>query len=143
MDRLAWDLGDPSGTVRNVSAALHNFGAGIPGLNTNFTHFHPMKGPMTTQTLQDIIGKEPHHWRGDRNGLQNLPGAPMLDDIAGLLLVLGLGYSLWRSRDPRYALLPLWLGLTLLGGILSLDFEAPQSLRANGALGRTMRQRRC
>ena len=25
---------------------------------------------MTTQTLQDIIGKEPHHWRGDRDGLE-------------------------------------------------------------------------
>jgi sugar lactone lactonase YvrE len=75
------------------------------------------------------------NWRGDPNGRHNLPGAPMLDDIAGVLMVLGLGYSLWRSRDPRYALLPLWLGVTLLGGILSLDFEAPQSLRANGSLG--------
>ena len=25
---------------------------------------------MVTQTLQDIIGKEPHHWRGDRDGLE-------------------------------------------------------------------------
>jgi hypothetical protein len=25
---------------------------------------------MTTQTLQDIIGREPHHWRGDRDGLE-------------------------------------------------------------------------
>jgi len=29
-----------------------------------------MKGPMVTQTFQDIIGKEPHHWRGDRDGLE-------------------------------------------------------------------------
>jgi len=29
-----------------------------------------MKGPMLTQTLQDIVGKEPHHWRGDRTGLE-------------------------------------------------------------------------
>lgn len=25
---------------------------------------------MTTQTLQDIIGKEPFHWRGDRDGIE-------------------------------------------------------------------------
>ncbi len=75
MDRLAWDLGDPSGAVKQVTSVAspggkHNLGANIPGLNNGFTHFHPMKGPMTTQTLQDIIGKEPHHWRGDRDGLE-------------------------------------------------------------------------
>ncbi len=75
MDRLAWDLGDPSGTVKNVTSTLHNLGANIPGLNTGFTNFHPMKGPMTTQTMQDIIGKEPHHWRGDRNGLEEFNAA--------------------------------------------------------------------
>ncbi len=75
------------------------------------------------------------NWRGDPNGRHNLPGAPMLDDISAALMVVGLAYSLRRVRDPRYALLPVWLGLTLLGGILSLDFEAPQSLRANGAVG--------
>lgn len=75
MDRLAWDLGDPSGAVKNVNSTQHNPGANIPGLNSGFTHFHPMKGPMTTQTLQDIIGKEPHHWRGDRDGLEEFNAA--------------------------------------------------------------------
>jgi hypothetical protein len=28
--------------------------------------FHPMKGPMTTQSLRGIVGTEPLHWRGDR-----------------------------------------------------------------------------
>jgi hypothetical protein len=28
-----------------------------------------MKGPMTTQTLQGIIGNEPFHWRGEKNDL--------------------------------------------------------------------------
>ncbi len=73
IDRLAWDLGDPSGTVKQLTG--QNLGAGIPGLspgsaNPAFQPWHPMKGPMTTQTLQDIIGKEPHHWRGDRAGLE-------------------------------------------------------------------------
>ena len=47
-----------------------NLGMGIPGLGSGFQTWHPMKGPMTTQTLQDIIGKEPHHWRGDRSGIE-------------------------------------------------------------------------
>ncbi len=75
MDRLAWDLGDPSGAVKAVTSSLHNLGANIPGLNSGFTNFHPMKGPMVTQTMQDIIGKEPHHWRGDRNGIEEFNGA--------------------------------------------------------------------
>ncbi|NUM52232.1 MAG: beta-propeller fold lactonase family protein [Candidatus Hydrogenedentes bacterium] len=79
MDRLAWDLGDPAGAVKPLSGTgnppIHNLGAGIPGLAAGqtspaFQNFHPMKGPMTTQTLQGIIGMEPHHWRGDRNGLE-------------------------------------------------------------------------
>jgi YVTN family beta-propeller protein len=69
-DRLAWDLGDPGGNMIAIDEARHNLGAGFPGLGTNFTDFHPMKGPMTTQTMQDIIGKEPHHWRGDRDGIE-------------------------------------------------------------------------
>jgi len=71
MDRLAWDLGAPDGDMKEVvGSSRFNFGAGIPGLTSNFEDFHPMKGPMTTQTLQDIIGKEPHHWRGDRFGIE-------------------------------------------------------------------------
>jgi len=69
-DRLAWDLGDPGGSVIAIDEVRHNLGAGFPGLGSNFTDFHPMKGPMTTQTMQDIIGKEPHHWRGDRDGIE-------------------------------------------------------------------------
>jgi len=73
MDRLAWDLGNPAGAV--ASSAGQNRGMNVPGLNSGFDNFHPMKGPMTTQTLQDIIGKEPLHWRGDRNGIEDFNGA--------------------------------------------------------------------
>lgn len=73
IDRLAWDLGDPSGEM-------------VPfGVNCNYevfqrpgdecSDFHPMKGPMLTQTLQDIIGKEPLHWRGDKTGIAAFNGA--------------------------------------------------------------------
>ncbi len=72
--------------------------------------------------------------RGDPNGRHNLPGRPMLDAISGALLVLGAALAAVRVRRPRWALLLLWPAWTLLGGILSLSFEAPQSLRANGAL---------
>ena len=75
IDRLAWDLGDPSGSVK--SFAGQNLGMGVPGLTGGFQNFHPMKGPMTTQTLLDIIGKEPFHWRGDRDGLEEFNGAFM------------------------------------------------------------------
>jgi hypothetical protein len=69
MDRLAWDLGDPSGDMKVVDAS-QNLGMNVPGLNGGFQDWHPMKGPMLTQTLQDIVGKEPHHWRGDRDGIE-------------------------------------------------------------------------
>lgn len=75
LDRLAWDLGDPSGVSIAVNSVTRNLGMGLPGLNTGFQPYHPMKGPMTTQTLQDIIGKEPLHWRGDRLGLEEFNGA--------------------------------------------------------------------
>jgi YVTN family beta-propeller protein len=64
MDRLAWDLGDPRG---NVFAPSNIF---VLASENIVRPFHPMKGPMVTQTLQDIIGHEPFHWRGDREGIE-------------------------------------------------------------------------
>ena len=72
--------------------------------------------------------------RGDPNGRHNLPGEPTLAPVAGALFVLGLGMSLaslWRRRS---LLLITWLLVMMSGGIFSLSFEAPQSLRAIGAL---------
>ncbi|HEX8847450.1 MAG TPA: hypothetical protein VF791_22595 [Pyrinomonadaceae bacterium] len=63
-DGLAWDLGDPLGNLQQVTS---NFPGNILPPIT-FT-FHPMKGPMTTQSLRGIVGDEPFHWRGDRSGL--------------------------------------------------------------------------
>ncbi len=77
MDRLGWDLGDPSGEMKSL--ANRNLGNGMAGLSNPalFDPYHPMKGVMTTQTLQDIIGHEPFHWRGDRDGLEEFNGAFM------------------------------------------------------------------
>jgi YVTN family beta-propeller protein len=65
MDRLAWDLGDPS----QAPAVFDQNCLTIVGTR-DCEDFHAMKGPMTTQTLQDIIGHEPFHWRGDRAGIE-------------------------------------------------------------------------
>ncbi len=73
MDGLAWDLGDPSGAVKpfdgECESAIGDF------LGTTCADFHPMKGPMTTQTLQGTAGVEPLHWRGDRRDLAEFNGA--------------------------------------------------------------------
>jgi DNA-binding beta-propeller fold protein YncE len=59
MDMLAWDLGDPGGPMQTLTVATS-------GTTTGQTQAHPMKGPMTTQTLRGLKGLEPLHWRGDR-----------------------------------------------------------------------------
>ncbi|MEQ1892470.1 MAG: hypothetical protein ABL998_08025 [Planctomycetota bacterium] len=63
-DRLAWDLGDPSGDELPRDEQF------LQGGSPTELPWHPLKGPLLTQTLQDIIGKEPFHWRGDRDGIE-------------------------------------------------------------------------
>lgn len=62
MDQLAWNLGNPDDHVtqnsQNISPAL----SFVPIDST----FHPMKGPMTTQTLRGMATHGALHWRGDR-----------------------------------------------------------------------------
>lgn len=59
MDNIAWDLGNPLGEF-------------IPPDSPLLEGFHPMKGPMATQSLKGLSGTEPLHWRGDR---------PLLEDF--------------------------------------------------------------
>ena len=66
LDQLAWDLGDPSGQME-PNDLICNLGAPATG---SCEDFHPMKGPMVTQTLVGISGTEPLHWRGDRENLE-------------------------------------------------------------------------
>jgi DNA-binding beta-propeller fold protein YncE len=70
---------------------------------------------------------------GDNNGRHNLPGAPELDQLSAVLFVLGLALALTR-RDPAGRFFLWLLPVGLAGGILSLDFEAPQSLRTIAAM---------
>ena len=73
-DALSWDLGDPAG-----STAQPPPGQPDPLLQG----FHPMKGPMMTQSLRGLPGTGVLHWRGDRADLSafniafvNLMGRP-------------------------------------------------------------------
>jgi len=63
-DALAWDLGNPDADVVSnpnpfVNTVLQ------PDENAVF---HPLKGPMTTQSLRGLANAGPMHWRGDRTG---------------------------------------------------------------------------
>ncbi|HYH94748.1 hypothetical protein, partial [Hyalangium sp.] len=86
MDKLAWDLGDPSGEMVSFENQNQNMGVTFPIPLPPFEPAHPMKGPMTTQTLQDIIGKEALHWRGDRNSLEDFN--PAFQGLQGAEAVL-------------------------------------------------------
>jgi 4-amino-4-deoxy-L-arabinose transferase-like glycosyltransferase len=72
--------------------------------------------------------------RGDYNGRHNLPGAPQLDAISAALFALGVGYSLYRWRSSSHFLLVVWFAITMLAGVLSLDWEAPQAARTIGVI---------
>lgn len=72
--------------------------------------------------------------RGDNNGRHNLPAAPTLDPVMGVLFVLGFVYALWRWRDLSNLIMILVFVVMIQSGVLSLDFEAPQSLRAIGVI---------
>jgi len=69
MDRLAWDLGDPREMPKRFNQNCVTT-AVVLLRRPSCEDFHSMKGPMTTQTMQDIIGHEPLHWRGDRDGIE-------------------------------------------------------------------------
>lgn len=64
VDALAWDLGNPDETVQANPNRFENL---VLTPDTPAT-FHPMKGPMTTQSFRGLANSGPMHWRGDRTG---------------------------------------------------------------------------
>ena len=135
IDRLAWDLGDLT-DVMAVIGTNFNF-ANFPPSSTN--NFHPMKGPMMTLTLQDIIGHEPFHWRGDREGIEafgatftNLQGAPVglttnqMAEFKAFLATVGFGPNPYRPIDNSLPTnLPLPGQLALGRGSLPAGAQLP------------------
>jgi len=73
MDGLAWDLGNPDGTlVTNPGPlAIDHRDFGLPVS----PDFEPEKGPMVTQSLRGLANHGPMHWRGDRTGGNDAPTA--------------------------------------------------------------------
>ena len=82
---------------------------------------------LTSNLVKHILmfGRE-----GDPNPRHNLPHAPMLDYVTGALFVLGFFFALTRWRSGAVFLLPFWVFLMTLPGILTIPWEAPQSLRS-------------
>ena len=106
-DGMAWDLGDPGGdmlTVIGANLSAHD-------VTPRSRVMHPMKGPMTTQTLRGMQDGAPFHWRGDKPTLHSfnstfdkLMGGSELpeDDINALhdyLLSLRHAANPNRNRD--------------------------------------------
>ncbi|MBL8897271.1 MAG: YncE family protein [Planctomycetes bacterium] len=112
MDGLAWDLGDPAGDFDPAPV-----GQSYP-FNLFLQPFHPMKGPMTTQTLRGLRGAQPLHWRGDRIDLdgfqpafEKLLGGALLSatdfaDFKAFVLSLPYPPNPNQLRDRTYATTP-------------------------------------
>jgi DNA-binding beta-propeller fold protein YncE len=71
-DSLAWDLGNPDDPVTpnplpfKIDAPDHEF--------------HPLKGPMTTQSLRGLANDGSMHWRGDRTAGNDPPAFDPFDE---------------------------------------------------------------
>jgi len=79
LDSLAWDLGNPLDRVLNNPLAFTLGPVNQPPLV--YRDFHPLKGPMATQTLRGMANHGSMHWRGDRTG-GNDPGGSAGDEVA-------------------------------------------------------------
>ena len=81
--------------------------------------------------LEDNITKHflMFNYRGDSNGRHNYANWPELDQVSAGLFLLGLIICLRFWRRPNYFLPVLSLVVILCGGIFSVSFEAPQSIR--------------
>jgi DNA-binding beta-propeller fold protein YncE len=90
-DSLAWDLGNPDGLVAdNLNASI-----------LNPPPFHPMKGPMITQSMRGLANAGPMHTRGDRTGLNDVPPSDSLDERAALRTFrVAFGGLLGREEGP-------------------------------------------
>jgi YVTN family beta-propeller protein len=117
-DELAWDLGNPDDVVtsnpipKRVSSlpeiALFQLVTTFPGSLVNGTgnpnDFHPMKGPMTTQTLRGLVNAGAMHWRGDRAngffGVDTRTQPPFDSDLSFNNFIVAFEGLLGRASMP-------------------------------------------
>ncbi len=91
LDSLAWDLGNPLDRIVNNPLT---FTVGpINNPPQIYKDFHPLKGPMTTQTLRGMANHGSMHWRGDRTA-GNDPGGNVNDEDAAFKKFNGAFVSL-------------------------------------------------
>ena len=93
VDALAWDLGDPDGVVTPNPNPIRG------SILTEAPDFHPMKGPLTTQTLRGTATHGAMHWRGDRTGGLT-PGVDPRDERAAFLEFNGAFADLLGRTGP-------------------------------------------
>lgn len=123
-DGIAWDLGDPGGSMVTVVGYDNSLHSNVPQNRV----LHPMKGPMVTQTLRGIISTQALHWRGDRPNIQSF-NVTFRDLMAGSLLPTAdidalAAYVLSLRLHPNpYRSLSRGLPPTLNGGIPSNGFS--------------------
>jgi DNA-binding beta-propeller fold protein YncE len=106
-DQLAWDLGNPFGAVAENPNRQVNVTGGFGGNIALTPTYHPMKGPMTTQSLRGLANAGPMHWRGDRNAALTeagviIPGADPLDEN-GAFLQFNIAYTSLQGRAEQLA----------------------------------------
>jgi hypothetical protein len=135
-------LGDPTST-NQVIDSTYNFANPLPTVTNNY---HPMNGPMMTTTLQDIIGHEPFHWRGDRQGIEqfnigftNLMAMPAglttneLEELKSFLGTIGFGPNPFRPLDNSLSTHLALPGQFALGrGVLPAGAPLPNGNASNG-----------
>ena len=95
MDMLAWDLGDRGGELSTNRMKVAGSQTVFPGGVFSNVVFHPMKGPMTTQTLRGLSNLDPLHWRGDRTNFLHFNGA--FDSLLGGPVLSGADITNYRS----------------------------------------------
>jgi YVTN family beta-propeller protein len=95
MDHLAWNLGDPEGSMTSTVQKGQTF------------QYHPMKGPLTTQTLRGLLDLSPYHWRGDKPNFAafnaafvSLLGGSQISD-ADMTIYTNFAHSILFQPNPN------------------------------------------
>lgn len=109
-DAQAWDLGDPSGVTKSFDQTCDE---GTPFVGP-CVDWHPMKGPLMTQSLIGSAGGGPLHWRGDREdmhafsvgftgllGAANAPTAAEIDALEAYLATIRFAPNPFRTFDDQ------------------------------------------